>query len=201
MSIYGYTVSANVKELEIIVRSWCNTFIVFSDISGTVPHQSKPEETNVGIFIGAAWKNGWVAFQEVACKKKDINNGHGYGGYCDIWLKNNSSKSYSYYAECKGGIIETQSQAKKLIGDAVRDVQRLIIEEEQTRTLALAFCNIQFRGRVYEQNPEQKIKEIIEAVGPLDSDIFAYSFPVEVRRYNDEGFYYPGVIMLGQSVG
>lgn len=200
MNIVGYQVTDNAKRVETIVRSWCNSFITFSEVTGTVPHQSKPEQTNVGIFCSTAWRSGWVAFQEVACHKKDIGDGEGYG-YCDIWLKNFSGTGTAYYVECKGRIVEKKSQAEELLKIAIEDTARLKIEEtekDDTTLLALAFCNIQFYGCYSKEAIHSRIFDIINEIKEIDTDIFAYCFPEKVLDYNDNKYYMPGVILLGK---
>lgn len=54
--ISNYEISNALGELDDISKEWCDFFKRLCDTSRTVPHQSKPEETNVGIFAGAAWR-------------------------------------------------------------------------------------------------------------------------------------------------
>jgi hypothetical protein len=49
-----------------LLYEWTQCFSKFCKESGTMPVLSKKEVTNVGILAGAAWRMGFVAFQEMS---------------------------------------------------------------------------------------------------------------------------------------
>jgi len=197
-NIFDFYVNQELKEIKTILHEWCNCFIDFSDISKTVPHQSKPEETNVGILSGAAWKCDWVVFQEMSRRKNDLKKDY---GYCDIWMKNKEFNSFEYYLECKGGFVETKNHANNILNDAITDTRRLITENDKAIKLAIAFCNIQFHKNSYDSDQDNKIKNMVKSLIAIpNKNFYAYCFPNSVRNYCDGDYYYPGVLILGHRV-
>lgn len=199
VNFFGYFVKDRIKELASVVEMWGNCFVALSDVSQTVPHQSKPEETNVGILAGAAWRAGWVAFQEMSRRKAGL----GSYGYCDLWLKRDRIPSSKYYLECKGAKVESEKDMKKLLNLAVDDIMRLNTEEDDSIKIALAFCNIQFKNINSFDETTKKVAELILSVRhsmDFDLDIYAHCFPGSVRKYSDKEYCFPGVMMIGKVV-
>lgn len=179
----------NIDALKEILDEWCCCFERFANCTGTVPALSKPEETNVGILAGAAWRRNWIAFQEMSRKKADLG---GYG-FCDLWLSPESGEADRiFFCECKGEKVTECSDVMKILKKAEADLARLQIESEG-RKLAIAFGNLCLTRPI---DVEYEIPKIISELEAAPVDAFAYCFPRSLRDYEDDRKYFPGVILV-----
>jgi hypothetical protein len=179
----------NLDGLKEILDEWCCCFERLADCTGTAPALSKPEETNVGILAGAAWRRNWIAFQEMSRKKTDL----GSYGFCDLWLSPESGETNSiFFCECKGGKVTNHSDVMKILKKAEADSHRLQTESEGHK-LAIAFGNLCLTKPI---DVEQEISKIISELEAAPVDAFAYCFPKSLRNYEDDGKYFPGVVLV-----
>ena len=186
--------NSRLSHWEPLLQQWIKCFDQFCRVSNTIPVLSKKEQTNVGVLAGAAWKMGWVAFQEMS-RKKPTNR-----GYCDLWLSNSTS---SDYIECKGGWVDNHLSAYKLLERACNDVKSLNIDDDPSdfNRVGVSFSNLYFPESI--DSHVERSKEIITKLCEFDGhDAIAWCEckDKDGNHIIDDGNVFTSVILLARCL-
>lgn len=145
------------------------------------------EKANTGILAGAAWRAGWITLQEFPEKKLNKR------GIVDLWFFP-ENKEMDEYIEAK--LCWTLNHIEDDLLRATDDVNKIEKDERCIRIGLLFICP------TYKQHIEieQEIKEAIETVSKVNSDVFAWSFPTQARQVCRDNKIYPGIFLIAKSI-
>jgi hypothetical protein len=186
-----------------LLRKWCKCLEEFCSCSNTVPSLNK-EETHVGILAGAAWKIGWVGFQEML---RNRNNRINYKDVCDLYL----CDFYGIvedYIECKKIRVNGYNNILGKLNEACVDAKSLVLDDtsEKARRIGVVFADFEFQ-RLSDEDIEHNIAITFDNIATIQCDVMAWSFPKVARFYRDKNLdtgseiILPGTVLLAKFVG
>jgi hypothetical protein len=194
---YGYEVNTPQKigHWEPLIKEWLTWFTRVCDLSQTVPGLNRKEMTNIGIFAGAVCRLNVISFPEM--RRRRISLGGRYG-FNDLWICC-PDRNINDYIEFEGCRCWTRNDALRTIRQAECEAADLITEDG-LRTIAVAFCNLQFSASLSTKLINFHTERLINEIRDVPHDLMAWCCPPSVRDYVDDQFKYPGIILLARSL-
>ena len=186
-----------------LLEEWCKCLEKFCNYSDTVPSLNK-EETHVGILAGAAWKIGWVGFQEMF---RNRNNRTSFDDVCDLYL----CDFYGIvedYIECKKIRVNTCNKVLEKLDEACKDARSLVLDDtsEKSRRIGVVFADFEFCG-LSDREIEKNIMITFKNVSTIQCGAMAWGFPKVTRFYRDKNLdtgleiISPGTVLLAKFIG
>ena len=154
------------------------------------------ERAQVGLFAGAVWLQGGLAFEEYTSAKR------GSGGRCDLWFE---MKRNSFIAEAKFTLcpVNADSDVEPFLTDQFKkakdDARRNKVWQKNEHRIALLFVAVEVSADAKIKPSLVKWRRQFEAV---EADGRAWVFPTVSREFKSgkAGNFYPGCGVLVAKV-
>ncbi len=190
---------------ESLLEEWIFIFSKYCQTTNGDSPCLNRERANVGLLASAAWRNGQVSLEEWPIPKKADASEENKNGRNDLWI--GGIGNFYDYVEAKWMYLCVDNDkflnyVQSTMEEARVEADKIIGDDNPYRKIGISFLCFCFpKENIQGDNINNYILEKINAILALnDYDFYAWCFPQIIRKKEDGGKYFPGVMLIGKQV-
>ena len=201
MQIEQHINSGTIKSLRPLLEQWVSVvhkYLKFCNWEDCQWWYTEP--ASISSLSAAAWQLGGIAIEEYSVEKG--KKAELWSGKCDLYIDTGIQKFACEGKQIWTAIGRKASQKcddiKSGLNSACDDARKL--KKDEGRRLGLCFV-IPYLPPSEEPYIDEMLHEWLRKIETLDYSSIAWVFPKKVRKIKgDDGYFYPGVVLLVKEV-